>query len=190
MRVPVFASPGRWAAALVSLLTAVPVTVHAQAARADTAALIASALRAAPAGLARHATVVDLQQKVLRQGESEWMCLPDDPAQPGDAPMCLDQPWVSFIGAYLAKRPPAISRVGFGYMLQGDLPVSNTDPFATGPTEENQWIDNSGPHVMILLPDPAALAGLPTDPANGGPWVMWKGTPYAHIMVPVPRRGE
>jgi hypothetical protein len=29
------------------------------------------------------------------------------------------------------------------------------------------------------------LSALPTDPNNGGPWVMWKGTPYAHIMVPV-----
>jgi hypothetical protein len=29
------------------------------------------------------------------------------------------------------------------------------------------------------------LASLPTDPNNGGPWVMWKGTKYAHIMVPV-----
>ena len=27
--------------------------------------------------------------------------------------------------------------------------------------------------------------GLSTDPKNGGPWVMWKGTPYAHIMAPV-----
>ena len=29
------------------------------------------------------------------------------------------------------------------------------------------------------------LDALPTDPNNGGPWVMWKGTKYAHIMVPV-----
>ena len=28
----------------------------------------------------------------------------------------------------------------------------------------------------------AAAATL--DPENGGPYVMWKGTPYAHIMVP------
>jgi hypothetical protein len=26
---------------------------------------------------------------------------------------------------------------------------------------------------------------MSTDPWNGGPYVMWKGTPYAHIMVPV-----
>ena len=27
--------------------------------------------------------------------------------------------------------------------------------------------------------------GISTDPNNGGPFVMWAGTPYAHIMVPI-----
>ncbi len=27
-----------------------------------------------------------------------------------------------------------------------------------------------------------------TDPHNGGPYVMWKGTPYAHLMVPIGSR--
>ncbi len=38
---------------------------------------------------------------------------------------------------------------------------------------------------MIIVPDVEMLAGLPTDPHSGGPWVMYKGTPYAHIMIPV-----
>jgi hypothetical protein len=49
------------------------------------------------------------------------------------------------------------------------------------------WIAE-GPHIMVLLPDPAQLDALPTDPNPGGPYVMWKGTPYAHIMVPVGER--
>jgi hypothetical protein len=78
--------------------------------------------------------------------------------------------------------------MGFAYMLQGDLPVSNTDPFATAPTPTNQWIQTGGPHIMVLVPDPKLLEGISTDPENGGPFVMWKGTPYAHLMIPtVPR---
>jgi hypothetical protein len=23
---------------------------------------------------------------------------------------------------------------------------------------------------------------------NGGPWVMWPGTPYAHLMIPIDSR--
>jgi hypothetical protein len=38
---------------------------------------------------------------------------------------------------------------------------------------------------MLLVPDMKALDTLPTDPHAGGPWVMWKGTPYAHVMVPL-----
>ena len=41
---------------------------------------------------------------------------------------------------------------------------------------------------MFIVPDTAQLEGLSTDPHNGGPYVMWKGTPYAHIMVPVADR--
>ena len=31
--------------------------------------------------------------------------------------------------------------------------------------------------------------GLPTNPGSTGPWVMWKGTPYAHLMIPMERAG-
>ena len=38
---------------------------------------------------------------------------------------------------------------------------------------------------MVLYADLKLLDAYPTDPKSGGPWVMWKGTPYAHLMVPV-----
>jgi hypothetical protein len=40
----------------------------------------------------------------------------------------------------------------------------------------------------MIISDAALLEGLPTDPKNGGPWVMWKGTPYAHVMIPAVSR--
>ncbi len=43
---------------------------------------------------------------------------------------------------------------------------------------------------MVIVPDPATLAGLPTTPVGDGPYVMWAGTPYAHIMMPVADRPE
>ena len=52
----------------------------------------------------------------------------------------------------------------------------------------NEWIEE-GSHLMILAP-PAMLENFPTDPHNGGPYVMWKGTPYQHIMVPIGSRHE
>lgn len=41
---------------------------------------------------------------------------------------------------------------------------------------------------MIITPDKHLLDTLPTDPYYGGPYVMWKGTPYEHIMIPVGMR--
>ena len=40
-------------------------------------------------------------------------------------------------------------------------------------------------HLMMLLPDHSMLDAISDDPWNGGPWVMWGDTPYAHIMIPV-----
>ena len=149
---------------------------------------IENALSAAPAEVAAHATVVAHDNRVLRAGTNGWVCMPDMPEAPNNAPMCLDEPWQEVIDAWVHKRAPVVTRVGVGYMLQDDLAVSNTDPFATAPAPGNQWLENSGPHVMIFLPDAALLESVSTDPRNGGPYVMWKGTPYAHIMVPAPRR--
>jgi hypothetical protein len=68
-------------------------------------------------------------------------------------------------------------------MLQGDALVSNSNPYATDQKNGDVWVQE-GPHLMIIVPK-ELLKGLPTDPFNGGPYVMWKDTPYAHIMVPI-----
>lgn len=168
---------------LLSTLTLVATLPGAARAQSD-AALIQSALSAAPASVSDGATVADHDGRVVREGTNGWVCMPDDPQVPNNSPMCLDAPWREFMDAFMNKRTPSFSGVGFGYMLQGDFPVSNTDPFATGPAPDNHWVVDSGPHVMMIASDEKLLEGLPTDPNNGGPWVMWKDTPYAHVMIP------
>lgn len=78
--------------------------------------------------------------------------------------------------------------MGFGYMLAGSSPESNVDPLATSPTPDNEWLSESIPHVMVIVPSEAWLAGLPTtiEESEGGPWVMWRNTDYVHIMIPIP----
>ena len=151
------------------------------------AVLIANALSAAPASVAAGATVIGHDGRVLRKGTSDWVCMPDIPSLPNDSPMCLDAQARAVVDAWVNKRDVTVTQVGFGYALQGGWPVSNTDPFAAAPTATNHWHQNRGPHVIVFLPDPRLLEGVSTDPTNDGPYVMWKGTPYAHIMVPAPR---
>jgi len=87
------------------------------------------------------------------------------------------------------KKPFTPDQMGIGYMLAGDTGSSNIDPCAEVPTGTNQWVVE-GPHAMVIVRDPAQLEGLPTDPHNGSAYVMWKGTPYVHIMCLLARAPE
>ncbi|MDQ6770408.1 MAG: hypothetical protein M3Z54_10520 [Gemmatimonadota bacterium] len=84
----------------------------------------------------------------------------------------------------MTKKPPRLAAVGVAYMLQGDRGASITDPFAKTAVSAKDWVV-AGPHIMVTTPNTASLAALPGVPTGGIPWVMWKGTPYAHIMVPL-----
>jgi hypothetical protein len=170
---------------LCTALLALPATLAAQTTNAEK---IASAVSSAPASVAHYATVVDWDQTMLREGTNGWTCLPDMPDTSGNDPMCLDAPWMDWADAWMNKKQPSYSQMGFGYMLTGDSPASNTDPYASGPTPDNEWMPEGVPHLMILVPNTEALKGLPTDPKQGGPWVMWRDTPYVHIMVPMPKK--
>jgi hypothetical protein len=152
---------------------------------------IASAISAAPAQITARASILDwpasdgASPSTLRQGTNGWSCFPDYPGTEGNDPMCLDEQWVKFVGAWVANEQPQVTRIGVGYMLApGGAHGSASDPFATAQTPTNHW-GHDGPHLMLVVPDAGALQGLPTSRDNGGPWVMWTGTPYAHIMIPV-----
>jgi hypothetical protein len=173
----------RYVATAIFFIALAPLALSAQRPAPDHS-LIVNALSAAPASIAQNAAVMSADGRTLRAGSNGWTCMPDDPTIPNNSPMCLDAVWHEFIDALMSKRASRATTIGIGYMLQGDMPVSNVDPYATGATSTNQWIQAGPPHVMIVVPDHASLGGLPTDPNNGGPWVMWKNTPYAHVMVP------
>jgi len=147
---------------------------------------IESALSAAPQEMAENAKVMDMQGNVLREGTGEYTCFPDE----GAGPMCLDAEWLTWADAWMNKKEDyKTTQFGLAYMLAGDTGASNIDPFATEKTADNQWVVE-GPHVMILVPDPALLESITDDPNAGGPYVMWKGTPYQHIMMPTGPRPE
>jgi hypothetical protein len=156
----------------------------------DKDALIKDALSAASPEIAKTATVMDWDHSVLKKGTGAYTCMPTPAevrAKGGREPMCLDKVWTAWGDAWMNKKPFKADAVGIAFMLSGDTGASNTDPYATTKSATNQWIVE-GPHLMVIVPDTAQMESLSTDPHNGGPYVMWKGTPYAHIMVPVADR--
>jgi hypothetical protein len=159
-------------------------------AASDVEKAIANAMSAGPAAITAEATILDYPSDpagdmiVLREGTNGWTCYTDWPATPGNDPMCVDQVWVEFLTALVLGEKPNVTRPGFAYMLQGGSDASNTDPFAMEPAAGEDWL-TSPPHVMLLYPDSVDLSGFTTDPSSGEPYVMWAGTPYEHIMMPV-----
>jgi len=143
---------------------------------------ITRAQSAAHPGISKNATIMDVDGKVLKKGTNGWTCMPG--IMPGDKhPMCNDVLWGKVMKAVATKVDVKIDRIGISYMLQGDAMVSNSSPYATDQNNGDVWVQE-GPHLMIIVPK-ELLKGLSDDPFNGGPYVMWKDTPYAHIMVPI-----
>jgi hypothetical protein len=151
--------------------------------------LIDSAMQAAPAKVAANATVVAMQpeggMRTVRAGNNGFTCMADNPTTPGPDPMCMDAAAMEWAHAWMSHATPA-SKVGFMYMLAGGTDASNTDPFADKPTASNHWV-KTGPHVMVVGADPAFYEMYPkdADPDTSVPYVMWPGTPYQHLMIPV-----
>lgn len=149
---------------------------------------VKSAESAAPASIAHNASVItvgaDGKVTELRKGSNGWTCMPDSPTTPGPDPMCMDANAMKWAQAWMGHKPPPAGTTGVMYMLEGGTDASNTDPYATQPTAENDWI-KTGPHIMVVG-SKEILAGMPSGdkPATDAPYVMWAGTPYAHLMVP------
>ncbi len=147
---------------------------------------IALAESGGPRAIARHAAIVDMTDMskmpnppTLREGNNGWVCY-----AMLQQPMCADEVWQKWAAAWMGKQPFTTDKPGTAYMLRGDHGASNTDPWAEKATPDNNWVVAPA-HVMLILPDPKQLDAYPTDWKGGGPWVMWKGTPYAHVMLPV-----
>jgi hypothetical protein len=160
-----------------------------KAAAVDNSNPTASAQSAAPASISGGASIVqasaDGTMTEIRKGTNGWTCMPDAPNTPGADPMCFDANAGKWVDAWVHHKPPPAGVVGVMYMLEGGTDASNTDPYATKPTADNDWV-KTGPHVMIVG-SKEILAGHPSGakPDTAVPYVMWTGTPYAHLMVPI-----
>lgn len=149
-----------------------------------------NAMSAAPAAIGMNATLLDWPEKpggapvTLKQGSNGWTCLPDNPASPGNDPMCMDRNAMPWLEAYMAqkKAPPKLAQPGISYMLQGGSDASNTDPFVTKPAD-GKWM-TAPPHIMLFPAGKLDPNAYGTSHDSGGPWIMWAGTPYEHLMIP------
>jgi len=171
--------------AIAVALIAAPISIQAQQMGAmSDSDYVAKIMTAAPASVVKGAMIVQMQKdgtmRTLQTGANGFTCMV---AGASDA-MCADSNAMELARAWMTHTAPP-DKVGFVYMLAADNGASNTDPYATAPATDNHWV-KTGPHVMIVGPSAKTL-GYPmtTDPDPTKPYVMWPGTPYAHVMIPV-----
>ena len=146
-------------------------------------AKIKRALSAAPSRIAKSAKVVDMdaqgKMEVLRDGTNGFTCFPGHPGVVGDVAMCADGPSLQWASDWKSHKPkPTNTQPGIIYMLAGGTDWSATDPYATSGTPIKE-----PPHWMIMWPFDVNTSGLTGKPAQTGTWIMWAGTPYAHLMI-------
>ena len=119
-----------------ALLVCCLTVVSALAATKKTAktTLIASAIKSAPASVAKGA---------------------NNPTTPGPDPMCLDANAMEWAKAWMGHQTPPAGKVGFMYMLAGGTDASNMDPLVVGADQafydsypKNPDPDTSVPYIM------------------------------------------
>ena len=148
----------------------------------------------APDFIGNFATVISASGEVFREGSNGWTCLPfiampkmGFKTKNEAAPACADQNAMAWANAYLSQTEPKLENDGWIWMLHGDTGVDNFRPYSEGDeknTDPKDWI-YSGAHLMLMPKDPNSLGSQTTDFTTGAPYVMMKGTPYVHLMIPV-----
>jgi hypothetical protein len=155
----------------------------ATAATESTQAKIARALAAGPSGVVKDARIVDTdaqgKTRVLREGNNGFTCMPGNPKVVGEPPMCVDAASLQWFADFKAHKPkPTNTAPGITYMLAGATQRSDSDPH-----DQTSPAMTIGPHWMIMWPFDPKTSGLPAAYKPTGAFIMWAGTPYAHVHV-------
>ena len=148
-----------------------------------TQAKIARAMSAGPDDIAGSARIVDTDTNgntvILREGNNGFTCMPGNLQVIGQPPMCVDAASLQwFADAKAHKARPTNTVPGITYMLAGATQRSDSDP-----NDTTSPAIHVGPHWMIMWPFDPKTTGLPTTHRDHGAYIMWAGSPYAHLHV-------
>jgi len=155
----------------------------AAAAGKTTQEKIARAMSAGPDNISKFARIIDTDAQgntvILHEGSNGFTCMPGNSKVVGDPPMCADAASMQWFADAKAHKPKPTNTVpGITYMLAGATQRSDSDPHDT--TSPPITV---GPHWMIMWPFDPKTTGLPTKHKPTGAYIMFAGSPYAHVHV-------
>lgn len=158
---------------------------------------IAAAVLPLPEEFRADATVMGYRGRnleVIRAGSGAMICLADDPWQSNFHVACYHKDLEPFMARGRALRAGGMGReesdsVRNAEVESGALPMPRAAALwsITAAADSMDWLANtprSARHLYVIyLPGATAEStGITTTPAQGTPWLMFPGTPRAHVM--------
>ena len=165
---------------------------------------LASAVLPLPSEFRDNATVLgyspDGSRTTLRSGSGPFVCLSSDPKGQRFHVACYHRSLEPFMARGRALRaqgmtsPERIDSVRFAEVKSGTLAMpagpaalySLTGPLGSYDAASGKVTGARSLFVIYIANATAESTGLSAKPAEGTPWIMYPGTPKAHIMF-VPR---
>lgn len=149
--------------------------------------LIQLALSGAPPHIAKDATVMipsdDGKLMEARKGTNGFTCIPTVNNRSEPDPMCFDAAVGQWVEALQNNAPKPTNTVpGISYMARGGMHWEK-DGKILMKEEPGAKMVKEPPHWMVMWPFDSKASGLPSLPNPAGVYVMFDGTPYAHLMV-------
>ena len=143
---------------------------------------------AAPSSISGDATVLvfgpdgSLTEEVA--GTNGFTCIPDLSGQEKPDPICGNAEATQWAVDLLSgKANPSNSAPGIAYMMQGGWHWIKDGKTTLDKDDPGAKRVKDPPHWKIIWPLTSLASMLPEKSSGFGSYIMWEGTPYAHIVV-------
>jgi hypothetical protein len=140
----------------------------------------------APRWISAQAAIARLEPSgataIVRPGTNGFTCTLM--ADESHTPACGNALGFKWLVAATAHKPvPPAGGMGVVYMAKGSTHYETPEgEIVMAPSAQTKSV-REPPHWMLLTPLDPAATGIPTRPNAGGAYIMFAGTPYAHLMI-------
>jgi len=146
----------------------------------------ALAISAAPPHIAKEAGIMiygaDGKLTETKKSANGFTCIPSVMNLPDPDPMCMDTAVQQWMTDLMNNAPKPTNTVpGIAYMARGGSHFEKDRKVVM--SGDGAKIMKEPPHWMVMWPFDAEATKLPTAPNPSGVYIMFEGSPYAHLMV-------
>jgi len=145
------------------------------------------ALSAAPLRISKDASVMlpgeEGKMVEVKKGTNGFTCIPTVNNRPDPDPMCYDAAVGQWVEALQKKADkPGNTVPGISYMARGGYHWEKDGKVLMDEAPGAKFVKEP-PHWMMMWPFTSVDTQLPSRPNPSGVWIMFDGTPFAHLMV-------